>query len=71
MFFEVWSLRTLFEAAWTIVPTLFLGLNFGIAYNDKDNQAKEERSKGGVGEDEHNYMTISKKLIIHMTGKRL
>jgi hypothetical protein len=31
--------------AWIIMPTLFLGLNFGIANNDntKDSRAKEER----------------------------
>jgi hypothetical protein len=52
MFFPVWSLRTLFETAWTIVPTSFLGSAFGIANNDKDDRAKEERR--GDGDIEHN-----------------
>ncbi len=43
------SLRTLFETAWTIAPTSFLGSTFGIANNDKDDRAKEERSEGGGG----------------------
>jgi hypothetical protein len=49
MFFAVWSLRTLFVTAWTIAPTSFLGSTFGIANNDKDDRAKEERSEGGLG----------------------
>ncbi len=30
MFFAVWSLKTLFDMAWTIAPTSFLGSTFGI-----------------------------------------
>ena len=49
MFFVVWSLRTLFEMAWTIAPTSFLGSTFGIANNDntEDHWAKEERGDWG------------------------
>ena len=49
MFFAVWSLRTLFEMAWTIAPTSFLGSTFGIANNDMDDRAKVERNEGGLG----------------------
>jgi hypothetical protein len=46
----------LFQTAWTIPPTLFLGstFGFGIAKNDntKDNREKEER--GWAGEIKHN-----------------
>jgi len=51
MFFAVWSLRTLFETAWTIAPTSFLGSTFGIANND--NTSFEKKREGGGG-DEHN-----------------
>ena len=61
MFFAVWLLRTLFETVWTIAPTLFLGSTFGIANNDKYDRAKEERSEGGGGEDEHNASSQSAK----------
>ena len=62
MFFAAWLPGTLFETAWTIAPTSFLGSTFGIANNDK----KKRGGRGLVGEDEHNtyfVMTISKKLI--------
>jgi hypothetical protein len=62
MFFAAWLLRTLFETAWTFAPTLFLGSTYGIANNDKDNQAKEERRGLGKMSTTH-IMTISKKLI--------
>ncbi len=63
MFFAAWSLRTLFDTAWTIAPTSFLGSTFGIANNDKDDQAKEERRGLGKMSTTHIIMTISKKLI--------
>jgi hypothetical protein len=63
MFFAVWSLRTPFEMAWTIAPTSLLGSTFGITKNDKDNQAKEERRRGGgILSAQHN-MTIRKTLL--------
>ena len=44
MFFAAWSLRTLFETAWTIALTSFLGSIFGIANNDNtEDDGKEER----------------------------
>ncbi len=50
MFFAAWSLRTLFETAWTIAPTSFLGSTFGIANNDNtENDRKEEiGGDGGI-----------------------
>jgi len=65
MFFAAWLLRALLEMAWTIAPNSFLRLTFGIANNDKDDRAKEER-RGWLGKisTTHN-MTISKKLIGH------
>ncbi len=55
----------MFETAWTIAPTLFLGSTFGIAKNDntdtEDDWAKEE--SGGWGEMSTN-MTIRKKKLI-------
>jgi hypothetical protein len=44
LFFAVWLPRTIFETAWTITTTSFLGSTFGIANkcNTKDNKAKEE-----------------------------
>ncbi len=49
-FFAVWLPRTIFKIVWTITPTSFPELTFGIANNDytKDNRAKEERE--GVGQ---------------------
>jgi hypothetical protein len=49
--------------AWTIMPTLFFGLTFGIANNDntKDDRAKEEREGLGNGDQAH-HMTRHKKL---------
>jgi hypothetical protein len=47
MFYSVWSLRTLFEMACTIMPILFLRSTFGITNNDntntEDDRAQEER----------------------------
>jgi hypothetical protein len=43
MFFAAWSPGSLFETAWTIEPTSFLGSTFGTANNDKDDRAKDER----------------------------
>jgi hypothetical protein len=48
MFFTLWLLRTLFETAWTIAPTLFLRSTFGIANNDNtEDDQKEEQGGGG------------------------
>ena len=65
MFFAAWSLRTLFETAWIIAPSSFLGSTFGIANNDNtEDDQKEEKGGAGWGDIEHDtHMTISKKLI--------
>jgi hypothetical protein len=62
----MWSPRTIFETGWTITPTLFLRLTFGIANKDntKDNKAKEERKGMGYGDQAH-HMTQCKKLPAH------
>jgi hypothetical protein len=50
--------------AWTITPTSFLRLTFGIAYNDNtnDNRTKEEREGVGDDVDQAQHMTRHKKL---------
>jgi len=47
---------TLFERAWTITPTSFLGSTFSIANNDKDDRAKEERRGLGKMSTTHNII---------------
>jgi hypothetical protein len=51
MFFAVWSLRALFAAAWTIVPTLFLG-SFFVGIDRKTmtmsrEEKRREEKRGG------------------------
>jgi hypothetical protein len=47
----MWLPRTIFEMAWTITPTLFLGLTFGFAnnVNTKAERANEEWERVGDG----------------------
>jgi len=54
MLFAAWSLKTLFEMAWTIAPTSFLGSTFGITNNDNTKDARKEESRRGWGDIEHN-----------------
>jgi hypothetical protein len=42
--------------AWTIAPTSFLGSTFGIANNDNDDRAKEERRGLGKMSTTHNII---------------
>ncbi len=49
MFFAAWSLRTLFETAWIIAPSSFLGSTFGIANNDNTEDDQKEERGGDEG----------------------